>query len=416
MKTFFQNNRSRLGEALEIGDLALIFSGKAPKSTADAHYEFKTNKNMYYLSGCQEENFILAIHKLESGIKSTIFIEKPDYDIEKWVGYKTTKEAVIEKSGVEEVQYLDQFNAWINKLVYDHQVQQLYLDMEKLSWDELDSEAMRFGKSFHERYPFISLRTIHPTLVQLRSLKSDFEVNQIQKAVDLTKEGLDEILKVLKPGVKEYQLEATFKYHIRMNGADSHSFPIIAASGQDAVILHYVENNKTLKAGDLVLLDLGAQYEEYAADISRTYPVSGRFTERQKLFYNVVLKAQEKVIEAMKPGEPIESLNKICQNSIAEDLIEIGLIKEASEVSQYYYHGVSHHLGLDVHDLGPRQGKLQEGMILTVEPGLYIKEENIGIRLEEDVLITSDGHRVLSANIPKTVEEIEAIMAENHSL
>ena len=412
MGNLYEAHRSQLEQFLEVGDLAILFSGKAPKSTADAHYSFLPNKNFFYFTWCTQEHFIVAMLRTEKGLESTLFIEKPDYDIEKWVGRKLTKEAATQVSGISDVQYLDGFMTWLGRTAYNGKVERLFLDLEKLNWDEGDSAAAVFAAEFSKRYPFIAVKTLHFILCELRVIKSDEEIKQVEKAIDITHKGLDGILKMLQHDVYEYQLEATFAYHIRMNGAERNSFETIAASGGDGVILHYVENSKQVKDGDLVLLDLGAQYGQYAADISRTYPVNGKFNDRQKLFYNIVLKAQQAVIDAMKPGIPYEELNKICQKTLTEELKAIGLIKEDAELSKYYYHGVSHYLGLDVHDIGSRNGLLKEGMILTVEPGLYVAEENIGIRIEDDVLITAEGNRVLSSAIPKTVEEIEALMAK----
>jgi Xaa-Pro aminopeptidase len=411
MKSLFEAHRSALESFLEVGDMAILFSGKAPKSTADAHYSFLPNKNFYYFTGCTEEHFILVMLKTDKGLESTLFIEKPDYDVEKWVGRKLTREAATEVSGILDVQYIESAISHVGKAVYNGKVERLFLDLEKLNWDENDSPAASFAGEFSKRYPFVAIKSLHFILSELRVVKSEEEIAFVQKAIDLTHKGLDGILEMLKPGVFEYQIEATFAYKTRMNGAERCSFETIAASGGDAVILHYVENSKKVSDGELVLLDLGAQFKQYAADISRTYPVNGKFTERQKEIYNIVLKAQETVISAMKPGVPYEALNKICQETLTSELLQIGLIKEASELSKYYYHGVGHYLGLDVHDIGSRNGLLKPGMILTVEPGLYIAEEGIGIRIEDDVLITEAGNEVLSKNIPKTVEAIEAIMA-----
>lgn len=410
MKSLFESHRSALEGFLEVGDMAILFSGKAPKSTADAHYSFLPNKNFYYFTGCRNEHFILTMLKTEKGLESTLFIEKPDYDVEKWIGRKLTREAATEISGIKDVQYLDAYISHVGKAVYNGKVERLFLDLEKMNWDEQDSPAAVFAGEFSKRYPFVAIKSLHFILCELRVVKSDDEVELIQKAIDITEKGLEGILNMLKPGVFEYQIEATFAYEVRMNGAERCSFETIAASGGDAVILHYVENSKVVSDGELVLLDLGAQFNQYAADITRTYPVNGKFTERQKQIYNIVLKAQEAVIEAMKPGIPFESLNKVCQETLTAELLQEGIIKEASELSKYYYHGVSHYLGLDVHDIGSRNGLLKPGMILTVEPGLYIAEENIGIRIEDDVLITENGNDVLSKAIPKTVEAIEAIM------
>lgn len=411
MRSLFEAHRSALEGFLEVGDMAILFSGKAPKSTADAHYSFLPNKNFYYFTGCTQEHFVLAMLKMDKGMDCTLFIEKPDYDVEKWVGRKLTKESATEISGILDVQYLDQYISHIGRNVYNGKVQRLLLDLEKMGWDEQDSPAGTFAGEFSKRYPFVAIKSLHFILSELRVLKSEEEIAFIQKAIDITHKGLEGVLTMLRPEVLEYQIEATFAYHTRMNGAERCAFETIAASGEDAVILHYVENSKKVKDGDLVLLDLGAQYKQYSADISRTYPVNGKFSDRQKQIYNIVLKAQEAVIEAIKPGVPFEALNKICQESLTESLMVIGLIKEASELSKYYYHGVSHYLGLDVHDIGSRNGLLKSGMILTVEPGLYIAEEGIGIRIEDDILITDDGNINLSLAIPKSVEEIEAIMS-----
>lgn len=410
MKTFFENNRHKLDQYLSTGDLAIVFNGKAPKSTADAHYSFLQNKNFFYLTGCKEEHFILAVYKGDKGIESTLFIEKPDYDIEKWIGRKTTKEVVMEKSGAKMVEYLDQFDGWVNRMIYADKVNRLFLDLEKLSADEDDSVAAKYGKKFADKYPFVQIKTLHPIMTALRTIKEPFEVEQVKKAIALTCEGLKGIMTHLKPEVYEYQLESIFSHTIRMNGADGNSFPTIAASGEDAVILHYVENNKPVKSGELVLLDLGAQFNQYAADVSRTFPVDGVFTERQKALYNAVIEAQDRVIEVMKPGYLIEDLNKVAQASLRASLKALGVMEDDNDLGLYYYHGVSHHLGLDVHDLGPRTGEIKPGMIFTVEPGLYIAKEGIGIRIEEDVLVTETGNEVLTKDIPRTVEAIETFM------
>lgn len=407
MDTLYKAHRNQLENFLETGDLLVLFSGKAPKSTADAHYTFLPNKNFYYFTGCTQEQFIFTLLKKDKGFEATLYIEKPDYDVEKWVGRKLTKEDAQKISGIEDIQYLDQFIPQVGRAVYNGKVERLLLDLEKMNWDEQDSPAAHFAQEFSKRYPFVTLKSAHLIFSELRVVKSDEEIHEIKKAIDITHKGLEGILKVLSPELFEYQLEATFAYHVRMNGGDRCSFETIAASGSDAVILHYVENNKKMRDGDLVLLDLGAQYNQYAADISRTYPVNGKFTDRQALFYNIVLKAQEDVIQSIKPGIPFEALNQICQKSLIKSLKEIDLIKEDSELSKYYYHGVSHYLGLDVHDIGSRNGLLRPGMIVTVEPGLYVAEEGIGIRIEDDILITESGFEVLSESIPKTIEAIE---------
>ncbi len=411
MKELFIRNREKLNAYLNDGDLVLLYQGSAPKSTADAHYTFKPNKNFFYFTGLNQENFVVALHKQGGKLNTTLFVEMPNYDVEKWYGRKLSKEAATELSGIETVLYTQEYESWVTRNIYSDKIQKIYFDLEKLDWNEADSFGHKKALDIQKRFPFMNLGSIHPTATKLRMKKEAEEITFMQQAIDITKIGLEDIMNFMKPGAMEYQLESTFAHSIRMNGADGNSFPTIAAGGKEAVILHYVENNRPLEENTLVLIDLGAQYKEYAADITRTYPVSGKFTARQKEIYDIVLKAEQAVIAMMKPGVPFTDMNETCKKVLSEELIRIGLIKSVDELTKYYYHGVSHHLGLDVHDLGDREACLEPGMVFTVEPGLYIAEEGIGIRIEDDVLITEDGHKVLSADIIRTTDEIEAYMA-----
>ena len=396
---------------LKAGEMLVLFSGKPPKSTADATYTFLPNKNFFYMTGLKNSNFKLAVYKKNDGtIETLLFIEKANYDIEKWHGRKLTNEQATVISGIETIKYIEEFDNWMNGLIYNSKVSTIYLDLERVKADEDHSFPHKFGEKLMDKYLFLKIATAHPILAELRTLKSNFEVSQVQKAVDITKEGLESILKILKPGVMEYQVEATFAHSIRMNGADGNSFPTIAVSGADSFILHYVDNNKAVPDNSLILLDLGAQYNQYAADITRTYPSNGTYTTRQKEIYDIVLKAQESVIEIMKPGLPIAELNKTSKKVLLEELTRIGLIKSESELVKYCYHGVSHFLGLDVHDIGNEDRIIEPGMIFTVEPGVYIAEEEIGIRIEDNILVTKDGNINLSKDIIKTTEDIEAFM------
>jgi len=249
-------------------------------------------------------------------------------------------------------------------------------------------------------------------IAALRLIKSEEEIELIREAIDITDKGIKALMINSKAGMKEYELEAYFDFTLKSNGVTDYAFHTIAAGGKNATILHYHENNSELKNDELVLFDLGAQYKYYNADISRTFPVNGKFTERQKQVYNVVLRAQEAVTAIAKPGILFSVLNETAKKVLTEGCIELGLIKETSELSKYYFHGVSHYLGLDTHDVGSRDIELRPGMVFTNEPGLYIEEENIGIRIEDDILITEDGCENLSKQIIKTVEEIEEFMAK----
>lgn len=410
MKEFYTNNRKALLEKMSDGDIAIFFSGTSPQSTADSHYKFRPDKNFYYLTGTTRESFILMLSKHNGQVNETIFIEKPNYDIEKWVGIKLKREEVQEISGIEQVQYLANFESHLNRTIYSTKFERMFLDLPRMKYNGEMTAAMNFAQEVQKNYPDIQIKNVHKFMSELRMIKSDFEISEIRKAIGMTKEGLELVMTDLKPGDHEYVAESTFAYSIRKSGADTNAFDTIAAGGKNAVILHYVENDQIMNDGDLILMDLGAQYNQYASDITRTYPINGKYSDRQKTIYNIVLKANQAVIDMMKPGVPFVDLNKKCTEVLTDELLAIGLIKERDEISKYYYHGVSHFMGLDVHDLGFRDVTLQPGMILTVEPGLYIAEEGIGIRIEDDILITADGHENLSKDIIKSVEAIEAFM------
>ncbi len=410
MKEFVKSNRKKFLENLNEGEMAIFFNGTAPNSTADSHYPFRVDKNFFYFTGIKEEEFILTLGKIKGKEVVTLFIKKPNPDLEKWVGRYLTKEMCIEISGIEKVKYLDEFNEWINKAIVIGHFEILYLDMFRNRFEVSSSKAEMFAKTIQDKYPQVKIHNSAKIMNNLRVIKSEFEIKQLQDAIDMTKEGLVSVLKSIKSGDKEYQAVATFNYTIASLGAQREAFETIAASGDNAVILHYITNRDIMNDGELLLLDLGAQVNEYSADISRTYPVNGKFTKRQKQIYNIVLKANEEVIKMIKPGLDFEELNKKTREILGEELIKIDLIKSIDELSKYYYHGVSHFLGLDTHDLGVRETKLKSGMVITVEPGLYIEDEALGIRIEDDVLVTETGFKVLSKDIIKSVDDIEKIM------
>lgn len=410
MQSFFVSNREKLSHFIDDKAALILFSGMAPKCSADALYPFQVNKNFYYATGLKKENFALVLMRNGDEVATKLFIEAPNEQAEKWYGRKLKKEEVKSISAIEDVLYIDSLETWLNTEIYEGNIETLYFDLEKISWHEPDGYTHLKAKMIQERYPFIVIDTIHPYISKLRTFKSDLELEALDHAISLTKIALENVMQVMQAGMYEYQLAATFLHSVQMNGGDGLAFETIAASDEDGVILHYVENTKALKEDTLLLFDCGAKYNEYCADITRTYPVSGVFTERQKILYNIVLKAEETCIKAAKPGMTFESLNNVCKEVLIKECKAIGLIEEDSEISKYYYHGVSHFLGLDAHDLGSRKVKFEEGMVITVEPGLYIEEEHIGIRIEDDVLVTSEGGVNLSKDIIKTVDEIEAFM------
>lgn len=407
-KEFYKNNRSKVLESIDDNSLLILFAGKAPKKTADEKYPFTPNRNFYYLTGIDEENHILVLSKINGKTNEYLFIKEVDPIAEKWEGKTIRKEEVSEICMIEDVKYLGEFNNFIEKVVLNKEEINIYLDLEA------GNTSYKYVNEIKHKYYNINIKNAFKLIGNLRLIKTDEEVSRIRKAIDITIEGVKELMRNSKSGIKEYELEAYFDFICKKNGVKDFAFKTIAAAGKNATVLHYVTNDSELKDGDLILFDLGAQYKYYNGDISRTFPINGKFTERQKEVYNAVLRVNEKVIKEMKPGVKFVDLNKKAKDWISEECISLGLMTEKDDVSKFYYHSIGHSLGMDTHDieLENRDVTFEPGMIYTVEPGIYIENEGIGIRIEDDVLITEDGNEVLTKEMIKTVEEIEAFMAD----
>lgn len=408
---FFVENRGNLLKRAKENSIVVLFSGKAPKKSADEHYPFTTNRNFYYLCGVKEQDIMIILSKINEVQETTLFIKKIDPVMAKWVGETISEKKAEEVSGITNIKYVESFTAALHRYLSDSEIENVYFDLERDNWGQSITDAQRFAGECKDKYPQILVRDIFPDIVELRKIKSSEEVKALREAIRITDEGIKSLMENAKPGIYEYQLEACFDFVLKSNGIKDHAFKTIAASGKNATVLHYESNDSMIEKDSLILFDLGAQYEYYNADISRTFPVSGKFTKKQKTFYNIVLKAQDAVIEAIKPGVPFARLNEIVKEVYFEELSKLGMVKEESDVAQYYYHGVSHFLGLDTHDVGRGKGELKPGMVLTVEPGIYIEEEKIGIRIEDDILVTENGCENLSKDIIKTVEDIEKFMS-----
>jgi len=411
-EVLFTNNRKKLCSKLEENSITLMFAGEAPYKSADETYMFTPNRNFYYLTGIDREKMILMLVKTTGKVEETLFIQKNDPLMARWVGEKMPEEEAKQISGIENIKFVEELEETFGSILDKLKIDNLCLDLERQEFHISMATSQRFAKGAMERYPYLRIKNIYHEIASLRLVKSEEEIELISQAIDITNRGIKALMKNSKVGMKEYELEAYFNFILKSEGVTDYAFSTIAAGGKNATILHYDKNNSELEDGKLILFDLGAQYKYYNADISRTFPINGRFTERQKQIYNVVLRAQEEVTKIARPGILFSVLNDTAKSILTEGCIELGLIKEASELPKYYFHGVSHYLGLDTHDVGNRNIELRPGMVVTNEPGLYIEEENIGIRIEDDILITEDGCVNLSKQIIKTVEEIEEFMAK----
>lgn len=408
---FFVENRKKLVKQLEEGTVTVLFSGEAPAKSADETYEFVPNRNFYYLTGITVPKVTLMIKK-NGTVEETLFIEEVDPMMEKWVGKMITKEEVKETSGVEHVVYLDTFTASLHRELQGENFGKVCLDIERMGWDAPLTSVHHFTQMLLEKYPHVAITNVHPDICKLRTTKSEAEVENIRHAINTTREGIENIMTHAKPGMMEYELEAYFGYTLHSHGT-SHAFPTIAGAGANGTVLHYRANNAQARDGHLVLFDLGAAHQYYGADITRTLPVNGKFSERQKQIYDIVLQALTETTKMIKPGIHMADLQTNTKRILADGCRKLGLIDYDEELFNYYWYSVSHFLGLDTHDVGQKKEQILEpGMVLTVEPGLYIAEEAIGIRIEDDVLVTEDGHDNLSKDIIRTTEAIEAFMAE----
>jgi len=411
-KSEYIKNRSRFMEGRENNSIVILFAGKPCKKTGDELYQFTPNRNFYYLTGVQEEEHIVVLSRFKDIANEKLFLKDLDLDKEMWNGKTLRDSEGKEISGIEDVVYMKDFNSYINRLINGSEEINLYLDLNREAIDESDSIANIFANEIKNKYPQVIIKNLSSKIAPFRMVKSEQEIVEMQKAIEITIDGVKSLMNNAKVGMKEYELEAYFDFECKTKGVKDFAFATIAATGKNATILHYVENNSELKDGDLILFDLGAQWNLYNADITRTFPVNGKFTDRQKEVYEAVLSVNKAVIEKIRPGVDCKELNTWSRDLIAEECIKLGLIKEKEEVSKYYWHSIGHSLGLDTHDLGMqgREFEFKEGMVFTVEPGIYISEESIGIRIEDDVLVTKDGCKVLTKNMIKEISEIEEFM------
>lgn len=417
MQNVFKERREKLMAGKTGPCMVCIFSGSAPMKSLDEAYPFSVDRNFYYLTGIEREKMILVLRRTFGGdLVETLYIEPYDEVLAKWVGGRMRADEATAVSGVQAIRDLSAFEENLNRIVEGSRglgKMNVYLDLWRYRVDQADTPAHTLAATLQKRYPAVGIEELHGDMAAQRAVKSDVEIELMRKAQEATRVAIEAMMKHAYPGVNESELEGAFDFALMKQGVRQHAFSSIVAGGARATTLHYSENNCVVEDGQMVLIDLGCAVGNYCADISRTFPVNGRFTERQKEIYNAVLAAQRLVIEQAKPGMTMRQLNDLVVNYYESRLDDLGLRKDGATVRDYYYHGVSHSLGLDTHDIcTERERVLKPGMVITVEPGLYIEAEGIGVRIENDVLITEDGCIDLSADIPETVEDIERLMAK----
>ena len=417
----FIRNRQRLAEQLKPGSVAVFNSSDVLPTSADGTHRFIQQTDLFYLSGIDQEESTLVIvpDAKEEKHREILFLRETNEQIALWEGQKYTKEEAAAVSGIKTVYWNQEFKNIFTPLVY--QAENIYLNTnEHLRADtSVETRDDRFRRWCRQTFPLHKYKRLAPVMHDLRAVKSQIEVDLIKNACDTTEKTFRRLLGFIKAGVWEFEIEAEIYHEFMRNRSRGPAFGTIVASGADCCTLHYVKNDKQCRNDELVLIDFGAEYANYAADVTRTVPVGGSFSKRQKQVYEAVLKVQKEAISRLTPGKTFDEYNKEVGRIMEGELIRLGLlnpdeVKKQSEdqplYKKYFPHGTSHYLGLDVHDYGDKYRKFEPGMVLTCEPGIYIRDEAIGIRIENDILITEGRPVDLTESIPREAEEIEALM------
>ena len=418
---FLTRNRKRLTELLEPRSLVVIHANDVLPTNADGTMPFRQNNDLYYLTGVNQEETVLVLmpDAGDPNEREILFLKETSERIAIWEGEKLTKEQARLVTGIHRVEWVKSFDDFLHRMV--PQADRIYLATNEhlRASGIVETRNARFIKACQSRYPLHQYKRLAPLLHGLRVVKAEEEIRMIQKACNITGEGIRRVLKFLKPGVGEWEIEAELLHEFVRRGSRGFAYPPIIGSGKNACILHYVENDKVCESGDLVLLDVAAEYGGWASDLTRTFPVSGRYTKRQRQVYDAVLRVFHSANQILRPGiSPIEYQKAVIEIMEGE-LVRLGLFsaKDAKAqgpdkalVKKYFMHGTSHHLGLDVHDVAPPHEPVAVGMVFTIEPGIYIREEGLGIRLENDFLIGQNDNLDLMAGIPIEADEIETLM------
>ncbi len=417
----FKQNRNRFKKEMKPNSLAIFNSNDEMPRNGDQDFPFRQNSDFFYLTGIDQAKSVLFIFPdcpLEK-YREALFLEETNEYIAIWYGKKYSKEEAIAASGIKNVFWLDTLDNAIKEVMAASEYVYLNANENPKYSNPVPYRDIRFNEDLTKKFPAHKYERSNPIVCKLRMVKSDIEIDLTKEAISITDKAFRRLLSFTRPGLMEYEVEAEITHEFVRNRANGHAYYPIVASGKGACVLHYIENNKECKDGDLMLLDFGAEYANYAADLSRTIPVNGKFSVRQKEVYNACLRVMKAAIKLLVPGTTIDKYHTEVCKIMEKELIGLGLFTAEDVKKQdpakpmyfkYYMHGTSHFIGLDVHDVGTRQDIIKPGMLFSCEPGIYIQEEGIGIRIENDILTTENGNIDLMAGIPIEVEEIEKLM------
>ena len=420
-KELYQRNRQKLISKLKSDSVVLFNSNDIMPTNADGTMRFRQNNDLFYLCGIDQEETILLLAPdcPVPAMREVLFLRETNEHIAVWEGHKYTKEEAEATSGIQNIKWLADFDLVFNTVMSLSKNIYLNTNEHLRAGVHVETRDARFIKTCKEKYPLHEYERIAPIMHELRGVKEQEEIDQLQIACDITEKGFRRILSFVKPGVTEYEIEAEFLHEFVRNRSKGFAYEPIIASGASACVLHYIENKKACLDGELLLLDVGAEYGNYNADMTRTIPVNGRFSPRQRAVYDAVLRVKNQASSMLRPGVIIQDYHKEVGLIMQSELIGLGLIDQTDIKNQdpnwpaykkYFMHGTSHHLGLDVHDVGTMHFPIKAGMVFTVEPGIYIPAEGFGVRLENDIVVLENGYLDLMGNIPVEPEEIESLM------
>jgi Xaa-Pro aminopeptidase len=415
------NNRNRFTSELQHGGLAIFCSNDIYPTSADGHMPFKQASDIFYLSGVDQEETILVLFpdSFNKQYREILFLKETSETIAVWEGAKLTKDEARAQTGIHTIYWVSDFEKILNTIISEASCVYLNSNEHTRAVIEVETREMRFSKWFKEKYPNHQIERSAPLLHKLRAVKDEEEIAQLQRAIDITRSSFERVMKFVKPGVMEYEIEAEYSHEFLRNGSRGFAYTPIIASGYSACVLHYIDNDKRCADGDLLLMDVGAEYGNYNADMTRCIPVNGRFTPRQKDVYNAVLRVMKAAKAILRPGVILMDYHRQVGELMQKELVDLGLITmndiknqnpEWPAYKRYFMHGTSHFLGLDVHDVGHWSKPVEVGNVFTVEPGIYIREESLGIRIENNIVITQNGNDDMFKDFLIEVEEIEDFM------
>lgn len=410
-QNFYSENRRRIARHMSAGDVMLFFSGENVRKTADENYPFFTNRNFLYLTGVKQEQSALLIQNKDGILNECLFVLKPDSAREIWTGRRFTEEELGEISAIEKIEDIGSLNKTLNALFSSRPAATLWLCFDGLAPERAFDIEREFAKDIRSRHPQIVIKNSYPLVCALRKIKTQGEIDAICTGMQLTAAGIRRMMQVAKPGMWEYELEAEFNAVLAAHGQRHTAFPSILAAGERIFYLHYATPFGRIADGELILSDVGAAYDEYCTDISRVFPANGHFSERQAQIYRIAYAANRAVMAQARPGQSFDMPNRVCREVSFEGLKALGLLDDFADIGKYVWHNTTHHVGLDTHDVGGYEEAMAENMVFTVDAGIYVREWGIGLRIEDNVLVTADGCKNLSAAIPATIEEIEGVMA-----